>query len=253
MQKKIFITLCMFLLIFSEAQQGGVGIGNTSPNPSAILDVTATNKGLQLPVISLTSTTDVSSVLSPKTGFVIYNTSVAGSGMTSVNKGLYVFNGTVWEKMFTKANIITEVEKIPFITPVFAASNIATSGSITGGTTTNLTFNSLFKNLPIGVQGPAGAYTGYQIQENGMYVITYTADTRNTTGDTGGSSALFVQKNGTTVCTYAMERDYQFAGLSSTCTLSLVSGDTMTFSVQSNGANYQIANTNVSISKILNN
>ncbi|PWN70450.1 hypothetical protein C1631_010785 [Chryseobacterium phosphatilyticum] len=243
----------MFLLIFFKAQQGGVGIGNTSPNPSAILDVTATNKGLQLPVVSLTSTTDIATISNPKTGFVIYNTAIAGSGMTSVNKGLYVFNGTIWEKMYTKANIVTEVEKIPFITPVFAASNIATSASITAGTTTSLTFNTLFKNVPTGVQGPAGAYTGYQIQENGMYVITYTADTRNTAGDAGGSSALFVQKNGTTVCTYAMERDYQFAGLSSTCTLSLVTSDIITFSVQSNGANYQIANTNVSISKILNN
>ncbi|QIX81909.1 hypothetical protein H3Z85_02455 [Chryseobacterium indologenes] len=253
MQEKNFILLCMFFLIFGHAQQGGVGIGNTAPNSSAILDVTSTNKGFQLPVVSLTSTADISTVQAPKRGFVIYNTAVAGTGMSSVNKGLYVFNGTAWEKMFTKANIITEVEKIPFITPVFAASNIATSSSIAGGTTTGLTFNTLFKNLPAGVQGPAGAYTGYQIKENGMYVITYNVDTRNTTGDINGSSALFVQKNGATVCTYAMERDYQFAGLSSTCTLELVIGDTISFSVQSNGTNYQIGNTNVSISKILNN
>ncbi|AZA84938.1 hypothetical protein C1637_21910 [Chryseobacterium lactis] len=243
----------MFLLIFFKAQQGGVGIGNTSPNPSAILDVTATNKGLQLPVVSLTSTADTSTILAPKRGFVIYNIATAGSGMAAVDKGLYVYTGTVWEKMFTKANVITEVEKIPFITPVFAASNIATSSSITAGTTTNLTFNSLYQNIPIGAQGPAGAYTGYSIKENGMYVITYTVDTRNTAGDVGGSSALFVQKNGATVCTYAMERDYQFAGLSSTCTLGFVVGDVISFSVQSNGANYQIGNTNVSISKILNN
>ncbi|MBV8328705.1 hypothetical protein [Chryseobacterium sp.] len=253
MQKKNFTLLAMFLFFFFKAQQGGVGIGNTSPDPSAILDVTATNKGLQLPVVSLTSTTDASTIPSPKTGFIIYNTAVAGSGMTSVDKGIYAFTGSVWEKMFTKANVITEVEKIPFITPVFAASNIATSSSITAGTTTNLTFNTLYQNLPVGAQGPASNYTGYTIQENGRYVISYTADTRNTTGDANGSSAFFVQKNGAMVCTYAMERDYQFAGLSSTCTLGLVAGDQITFSIQSNGADYQIANTNVSISKILNN
>lgn len=253
MQKKFFCLLCIVLLVIFKAQQGGVGIGTTSPNPSAVLDVTASNKGLKLPVVSLTSTTDVTSIPNPKTGFVIYNTSVAGSGTTDVDKGVYAFNGTVWEKMFTKANVVTEVEKIPFITPVFAASNIATSASITAGTTTSLTFNTLYQNLPTGVQGSAGAYTGYTIQENGRYVISYTVDTRNTAGDTNGSSALFVQKNGTTACTYAMERDYQFAGLSSTCTLELSVGDIITFSVQSNGANYQIGNTNVSISKISNN
>ncbi len=132
MQEKNFILVCIFFLIFGHAQQGGVGIGNTVPNSSAILDVTSTNKGFQLPVVSLTSTADISTVQAPKRGFVIYNTAVAGTGMSSVNKGLYVFNGTAWEKMFTKANIITEVEKIPFITPVFAASNIATSSSIAG-------------------------------------------------------------------------------------------------------------------------
>lgn len=253
MKKITIISLFTLLFFTTNAQQGSVGIGTTSPNPSAILDVSASNKGLKLPVISLASTADVTAITNPKTGFIIYNTAVAGSGMTAVDKGVYAYTGTAWEKMFTKANVITEVAKIPFITPVFAASNIAISSSITAGATTNLTFNTLYQNLPAGAQGPTGSYTGYTIQQAGMYVISYAVDTRNTSGDTNGNTFVTVQKNGATVCTYGMERDYQFAGISSTCAVSLSIGDLISFMVQSNGANYQIANTNVSISQILNN
>lgn len=253
MKKIILFPLFTLFIFTAKSQQGSVGIGTTSPNASAILDVTASNKGLKLPVISLSSTTDVTAVTSPKTGFIIYNTAVAGTGMTAVDKGVYAYNGTAWEKMLTKANVVTEVGKIPFITPVFAASNIGISASITAGTSTSLTFNTLYQNVPAGAQGTAGAYTGYTIQQTGRYVISYAVDTRNTTGDTNGNSFVTVQKNGATVCTYGMERDYQFAGISSTCALGLSSGDVIGFMVQSNGANYQIANTNVSIAKILNN
>jgi hypothetical protein len=253
MKKITLIPLFTLLLFTAKAQQGSVGIGTTSPNPSAILDVSASNKGLKLPVISLSSTADVTAVTTPKTGFIIYNTAVAGSGMTAVDKGLYTYNGTAWEKMLTKANVVTEVEKIPFITPVFAASNMGISSSIIAGTTTNLTFNTLYQNLPPGAQGIPGAYTGYTIQQTGMYVISYVVNTRNTTGDANGNLFVTVQKNGATVCTYGAERDYQFAGVSSTCALGLSTGDVISFMTQSNGANYQIANTNVSISKILNN
>ncbi|MDH6250619.1 hypothetical protein M2347_000346 [Chryseobacterium sp. H1D6B] len=253
MKKITILPLFTLFLFTAKAQQGSIGIGTTSPNSSAVLDVTASNKGLKLPVISLSSTADVTAVTTPKTGFIIYNTAVAGSGMTAVDRGLYAFNGTAWEKMLTKANVVTEVEKIPFITPVFAASNIGTSSSITAGTNTSLTFNTLYQNLPAGAQGAAGAYTGYTIQQTGMYVVSYAVDTRNTAGDVNGNTFVTVQKNGATVCTYGMERDYQFAGISSTCALGLSTGDVIRFMVQSNGADYQIANTNVSISKILNN
>lgn len=253
MKKITFLPLFTLFLFTAKSQQGGVGIGTVSPDPSAILDVTASNMGAQLPVISLSSTVDVTTVASPKRGFIIYNTAVAGTGITAVDKGLYAYNGTVWEKMYTKANVITEAEKIPFIIPVFAASNIGISSSIPAGTNTGLTFNTLHHNLPTGAQGTVGDYTGYSIQQTGRYVISYAIDTRNTTGDANGTAFVTVQKNGAAVCKYGMERSYQFTGISSTCSLQLSTGDVINFLVQSNGANYQIANTNVSISKVLNN
>jgi len=118
MKKKLILILAINSLSIS-AQQGGVGIGTTNPDPSAALDITAANKGIQLPLVALTSTLDITTVANPKTGFIVYNTAAAGTGNTSVTKGLYAYNGTVWEKMWSKQEVKTEVAKIPFITPCF--------------------------------------------------------------------------------------------------------------------------------------
>ncbi|SDQ67459.1 hypothetical protein SAMN05421664_2112 [Chryseobacterium soldanellicola] len=250
MKKIILLTL---LSGFIYAQTGSVGIGTVSPDPSAILDIKATNKGMLLPVVSLTSATDLTTVANPKTGFIIYNKAISGVGTNVVDKGLYAFNGTIWEKMWTKDNVKTEIEKIPFITPVFAASNMATAGSFAAGSISNITFNTLYKDFPTGVQGPAGGYTGYMIQKAGGYVISYTVDIRNASGDTNTGTIIYVQKNGTTACSYGTEKNYQFGGVSSTCTLNLAAGDVISFRAQSSNASYNIVNPNVSISKISNN
>lgn len=251
MKKKLILILAINSLSIS-AQQGGVGIGTTNPDPSAALDITAANKGIQLPLVALTSTLDITTVANPKTGFIVYNTAAAGTGNTSVTKGLYAYNGTVWEKMWSKQEVKTKVAKIPFITPVFAASNIAASGSIAGGTITNLTFNTLDKDFPAGAQG-GPAYTGYRVQTAGGYVISFNVDLRNVSGDTNGGAMVYVQKNGVNICSYGTDKRYQFGGVSSTCSVKLVANDLITFRVQSSNAAYQITNPNVSISKISNN
>lgn len=250
MKKTIFLLLWFPIV---KAQTGSVGIGTTTPDPSAILDVKASNKGIQLPIISLNSTTDVTTIPNPKIGFIIYNTSNSGSGNIAVTKGLYVYNGTIWEKMWSKQEVKDEVEKIPFITPVFAASNIATSGNIVAGTITNLTFNTLYQNNPPGAVGPPTAYSGYVVQQAGGYVISHNIDLRNTSGDTLTGTMVYVFKNGTSICTYGTSKYYQYGGISSTCTVKLAANDVITFRAQSSDVNYQITNPNVSISKISNN
>ncbi|CAD0224623.1 hypothetical protein [Chryseobacterium sp. JV274] len=251
MKKRIILILVINSICIS-AQQGSVGIGTTNPDPSAALDVTAANKGIQLPIVALTSTADATTVSNPKTGFIVYNTAVSGTGNTSVTKGLYTYNGTMWEKMWSKQEVKTEIAKIPFIIPVFAASNMAASGSIAAGTITNLTFNTLYKDSPAGAQG-GPAYTGYRVQTAGGYVISFNVDVRNVSGDTNGGAMVYIQRNGVNICTYGTDKRYQFGGVSSSCSIKLAVNDLITFRVQSSNAAYQITNPNVSISKISNN
>ncbi len=64
---------------------GAVGIGTTSPNASALLDVTSTTQGLLPPRMT---TTQRNAISSPAAGLMIYN--------TTTNK-LNFYNGSAWE------------------------------------------------------------------------------------------------------------------------------------------------------------
>ena len=90
--KNIYIVL----LFFSYISNAQTGIGTTTPNASAKLEVAATNKGFLPPRIVLTAATDATTIPSPATGLLIYNTATAGSTPNNVVPGYYYWNGTSW-------------------------------------------------------------------------------------------------------------------------------------------------------------
>lgn len=93
MKKQFILILALFFSLNAIAQ---TGIGTTTPHASAKLDVTATNKGFLPPRVTLTSTTDVSTIASPATGLLIYNTATAGTAPNNVVPGYYYWNGSTW-------------------------------------------------------------------------------------------------------------------------------------------------------------
>lgn len=77
-----------------------VGIGTATPNKSAALDITATNKGFLLPRIALKGTNDISTIPNPAIGLLVYNTVQAGLDKVRVLKNkIYSWNGTKWSLM----------------------------------------------------------------------------------------------------------------------------------------------------------
>lgn len=92
----IFIALCFGIQLTAFSQ---VGINTSSPNASAQLDVTASNKGFLPPRVALTSITDNSTISSPANGLLIYNTSSAGSSTNAVTPGYYYFDGSKWQRL----------------------------------------------------------------------------------------------------------------------------------------------------------
>jgi hypothetical protein len=79
---------------------GNVGIGTASPNASALLDLTSTNKGLLAPRVTLTSKSgNTTPIASPTTGLIVYNSATSGSNSDAVRPGYYYFNGSVWTRM----------------------------------------------------------------------------------------------------------------------------------------------------------
>lgn len=91
-QALLIVALCCVFLS-GKAQ---TGIGTTTPDASAKLDVSATNKGFLPPRIALTATNAASPVTSPATGLIVYNTAATGTAPNNVVPGYYFWNGTAW-------------------------------------------------------------------------------------------------------------------------------------------------------------
>ena len=75
------------------------GIGTTTPNASAKLDVVATDKGFLPPRVALTATNAFSPITgtsSAATGLLVYNTASAGTIPNNVVPGYYYWNGSAW-------------------------------------------------------------------------------------------------------------------------------------------------------------
>ncbi|MEM0519290.1 beta strand repeat-containing protein [Aequorivita flava] len=86
------ITFFLFFLILSFSNYAQVGIGTVSPNPSSVLDITSDNEGILIPRVALLSTTDVTTIASPATSLMLYNTNTAAD----VVPGYYYWSGAKW-------------------------------------------------------------------------------------------------------------------------------------------------------------
>jgi trimeric autotransporter adhesin len=80
MKKIIFLAAVFFFANKLMAQN--VGIGTVTPNASAMLEISAGNKGLLIPQVTLTDTRDITTIPSAANSLLIYNRATAGSGIT---------------------------------------------------------------------------------------------------------------------------------------------------------------------------
>jgi hypothetical protein len=99
---KSLLSIALILVVGTATAQ--VGIGTATPNASAQLDITSTNKGMLPPRVSLTSSTDVATISSPATGLVVYNTSTT----SDVVPGYYYYSGSAWNRLMTGVRTAVE-------------------------------------------------------------------------------------------------------------------------------------------------
>ncbi len=136
--KKILSFIAAFTAVFQFATAQNIGINTTgaAPASSAMLDIDATNKGLLIPRIALTSADDSSPVISPVVSLMVYNTASSGTAPNDVEPGYYYWNGAVW---------------IPFTNSISAAAwalgGNALSGNRNFGTTTNYPIPFIADNI----------------------------------------------------------------------------------------------------------
>jgi hypothetical protein len=90
------ILLICGLYFTSHGQNVGINATGATPDASAILDVSAADKGLLIPRVALTSTDVATPITSPTTSLLVYNTATAGTAPNNVTPGYYFWNGTAW-------------------------------------------------------------------------------------------------------------------------------------------------------------
>lgn len=84
------------LIFFSIICKAQVGIGTVTPDPSSVLDVSSTDKGILIPRVSLVAVNNLTSPINtPATGLMVWNTNASVVGGTGA--GFYFYNGTVWQ------------------------------------------------------------------------------------------------------------------------------------------------------------
>lgn len=102
MKKILTGVICIMMASASFSQS--VGIGTSTPSSSAQLEVSSTNKGFLPPRVALTSTTDVTTIATPTTGLLIFNTATAGTSPTNVTPGYYYYTGISWLRIGNAGN-----------------------------------------------------------------------------------------------------------------------------------------------------
>ena len=77
------------------AIDGMVGIGTENPDPSSVLEVAGTEKGVLIPRISLISATDTTTISSPAISLLVYNT----TNSATLNIGFVFWDGSEWKSV----------------------------------------------------------------------------------------------------------------------------------------------------------
>lgn len=99
-KRSLFFTLVFLFSSFIIHAQ--VGIGTTTPDPSAQLDLSSSSLGVLIPRMALTSATSMAPVSNAATSLLIYNTATAGTAPDDVVPGFYYWTGSRWYPVVNK-------------------------------------------------------------------------------------------------------------------------------------------------------
>jgi hypothetical protein len=157
MRNLFYLVVIIGPFLNSTAQ---TGIGTTTPNASAKLEVMATDKGFLPPRVALTASNVFSPIVGTSanaTGLLVYNTNSAGSAPNNVVPGYYYWNGSAWIQI--SGGLIIDNTKSSGFTLAATDNNkvfLITSSSNSIVTVPN--------NLPVGfscqiIQGGTGTIT----------------------------------------------------------------------------------------------
>lgn len=130
MIKKLFLFVGILFSVHAFAQ---TGIGTSTPNASAKLEVASTDKGFLLPRMT---SAQRAAIVSPANGLLVYQTDLVA--------GFYVNTGTSVSPTWTRVNMDWTRTGNDL---AFTAGNISTTGALTGGNSNTSTISGFSANL----------------------------------------------------------------------------------------------------------
>ena len=152
----------LFFLLISWSALAQTGIGTTTPNASAKLEVAATDKGFLLP--RMTSAQRIA-ITTPANGLLVYQT----DGVT----GFYVNSGTSASPTWTRVTMdwVRTGNDI-----AYTAGNVSTTGNLTGGNASTSTISGFAANVATitGAYSITAADNGKIIQSTSASALTLT-------------------------------------------------------------------------------
>jgi hypothetical protein len=148
--------LLSFFIFVANILKAQTGIGTSTPNASAKLDVYATDKGFLPPRVALTGTTDLTTIknslgvsITPATGLLVYNTATAGTSPNNVIPGYYYYSGTTWVSLSPKTASISLNNQASTVTN-YTLSSLDNGTVITFTATSAITVTVPYNTLPAG-------------------------------------------------------------------------------------------------------
>ena len=157
-KSSFFVFLILVVLRINLFSQVAINSTGNTPDNSAMLDISASNKGLLIPRVALTGTTDNTTIPSPVTSLLIYNTAT----VSDVAPGFYYYTGSDWapvgEDAYTFENGLTES----------GSHSVGLGGTLSSNTTIDFSAgfaNILYFNLNNSSQ--------FIIQNNGVDNVTF--------------------------------------------------------------------------------
>lgn len=109
MRAALFIALLTITGYSVNAQNKELKVGNnpTIKQPSAVLEVESTNKGMLMPRVTLTSITDATTIATPANALTVFNTATAGTAPNDVTPGYYYWSTaeSKWIRLLNQEDI----------------------------------------------------------------------------------------------------------------------------------------------------
>ena len=94
--------ITLLFLVFIGTTYAQVGVGTPLPDPSAQLDVVANNKGVLLPRVALTSSTDITTISNGNVNSLfVFNTASSGD----LTPGYHYWDGAKWQRLATMEDV----------------------------------------------------------------------------------------------------------------------------------------------------